>query len=112
MRGYSIINKLTGFLLICIFAISITPKSSFHDLMASHNDECFDNHQFKGDQITRQSFNCHFENLVVESPYLWQYHCLLDEITIYLSTDKPSLNVDVFSNHPFFSELRGPPAVI
>lgn len=112
MRGNLIIKNILGLLLICVFTISITPKSAFHDLIASHNDECFDNHQFKSDQITRQSFSCHFENLVVESPYIWQPQPIEVSLITLFNSYQSSLQVNLFPQNSYYSELRGPPVVI
>ena len=112
MKAYNIIIRLTSLLLICTFAIGITPKSTFHDLIANHNDGCFDNHQFKGTQLTKEGYNCHFDNLVVESPYIWQPQPLPSLITGFFSSNQPSFKVELFSDYPYFSELRGPPCFI
>ena len=112
MTGNSIIRSLTGILLICTFAIGITPKSAFHELIASHNDGCFDNHQYKETQITRQGFSCHFENLVVESPYIWQPQTINAPIIHFFTSFQSSLKVNWFSHHSYYSELRGPPYLI
>ena len=112
MRGDSIIKMFTGFLLICTFAISITPKTAFHELIASHNDGCFDNHQFKETQITKQGFSCHFENLVVESPYIWQPQPNPELIGSFFIVSQSSIQIDLFSQHLYFSELRGPPSLV
>jgi hypothetical protein len=112
MKADSIITKITGLLLICTFAIGITPKSAFHDLFANHNDECFDNHQFKGVQLTKQGFSCHFENLVVESPYIWQPQPQQSSINSYFTSYQSLLQVDLYSQDHYYSELRGPPFLI
>ena len=112
MKADSIIKKITGLLLICTFAIGITPKSAFHDLVANHNDECFDNHQFKSTQVTKQGISCHFENLVVESPYIWQPQLQQASINLYFTSWQTLLQADFFSHHQSYTELRGPPFLI
>jgi hypothetical protein len=53
-----------------IFAISIMPKSYFHNWIAKHKDgsDCIQVH--KTPALHHQSFNCHFEDLVVTTSYV------------------------------------------
>src|SRR3954464_3430120 len=110
MRSTSVISKASCIFLLCIFAISSTPKNAFHSLIADHNDACFDNHQIKGAQLTKQGTNCHFENLVVESPYLWSLHFSNNQPLRVYPKYEFYLTGHFYSNPHLLLVLRGPPA--
>src|SRR6478752_4789266 len=109
MKITSVISKASCIFLLCIVAISTTPKNVFHTLIADHNDACFDNHQIKGLQLTKQGTNCHFENLVVESPYVWLLHVIDNRPQRFFAKYVCYLNEHFYSNDLLLSVLRGPP---
>ena len=109
MKSTSIISKVSCIFLLCIFAISNTPKNVFHSLIADHNDGCFDNHQLKGSQLTKQGTNCHFENLVVESPYVWSLQFFNNQHLPFYSKYECHLIEHFYSQDHLHLLQRGPP---
>lgn len=65
------IQKLTAFLLLLIFTISITPKNYFHEVIADHKDISYcDGLDNSTGSIHQQGYACHFDNLVVTLPFV------------------------------------------
>jgi hypothetical protein len=94
-----------------LFLISITPKKYFHDLIADHTDDSLTtiNH---ATSVNNAGINCHFQNLVVESPFTW-YPSLINfgfvpENAIEFSVDLPFY----LFRHILSRDNKGPPALI
>lgn len=103
--------------MLLLFAFSITPKKSIHDLVANHHDTRIVTYDASNDfastdtkQIHQSGINCKCDQLIVESPF----SC---------ATQSVSFLVEVFQNevyqkpsHVSFSApilqigLRGPPS--
>lgn len=114
MYKKTIIKNLSALLLLLVFAFSITPKKTWHDLIATHQDgkQASYDYTAQGEQLHKSVIHCSCELQVAESPFI--------AIPIGLEwADLP-----VFSNHYFafsqdpsfqqthFYGLRGPPAAI
>lgn len=68
-----IIQKFLAFLLLLVFSISIAPKNYFHTIIADHKDVSYCNDAHKSTNcVHQQGVNCHFDELVVTVPYLFQ----------------------------------------
>ncbi|MGN6165060.1 MAG: hypothetical protein ACTHOF_11035 [Flavisolibacter sp.] len=113
MKQQAFIQKLLAFILLVVFAISTAPKAYFHDLVANHKDDIVNCTHLPTSApcAHKQGFNCHFDDLVVTVPFLFQKtqisFCALlanaDKQTVYLSSFSP-----YFFSH---STGRGPPQV-
>lgn len=94
-----------------VFALSVTPKSLFHEALAHHKDGLVCQHPDKKlPCFHRQAYHCAFDDLVVTAPYL--------------ATEKVSGIgfIPIFAPYEFFyqpailpealvqTESRGPPA--
>ena len=55
--------------MLIVFAFSITPTIVFHNWLANHTDTCKKATDTKGQQLGKQTFNCHCDNIVAESPF-------------------------------------------
>ena len=80
-------------------------------MIADHRDGGSYSHNAKMPQLSQQGFNCHFDNLVVESPFVPAFVIAMDYIRLPYSLQKEYLNPDFYSLHHFYAELRGPPVV-
>ncbi|MEO6068937.1 MAG: hypothetical protein ABIN57_02125 [Chitinophagaceae bacterium] len=109
MKKIETIQKRIAFLLLIIFTISIAPRVYFHDALAHHKDASPCHHVANSYCLHQQGFNCHFDDLVVSSPFL-QY----GELTYLIDNSFFPQEVALFSpltvqqylQHP---ENRGPP---
>ncbi len=105
-----ILRRILAGWLLALFAFGITPKQVLHDWVANHKDT----RTHSTDKIARlqtTSYNCHADDLVVESPFT--EHDLQTAITASPSfyqyfVDRTN---DFRSITHFFFELRGPPAL-
>lgn len=105
------IQKLYAFCFLLLFAISITPKIYFHDVVADHKDvpaTCTHSEKPKA-CLHQQGYNCELNDPVISSPYLsvsilnWS----LPEIDFTIS---PAASVVSFEQECLIhKESRGPP---
>lgn len=112
MKQQTFIQKIIAFVLLVVFAVSITPKAYFHDAIAHHKDVVSCHHPEPGSScVHSQPFNCHFDDLVVRAPFFIEN----DEFTIILLTryvDKQDAYQLSWSQSSASQKAnRGPPAV-
>ena len=96
--------------MLVLFGFSVTPKLLLHSLLAHHKD-ISSRSVSKNTEITTSGFHCDVENLVVESPFLFE------NITVSFNTpvvfakyqNKPTHNF--CSTENLVSCLRGPPSI-
>jgi len=97
-------------MLLLIFSISIAPKAYFHDLIADHKDYSNCNDFHKNSVLHKEGYNCHFDDLVVSSPFILQ----AEKITVPTITYFNSHSVSLYSLslQAFLQTIdnRGPPA--
>jgi hypothetical protein len=106
----SIQRFIAGFLLV-VFAFGISPKRSWHNLVANHKDgkpgAVAHNHQGSG--VSKAAFNCQCDNLISESPFV--------ATTVLPQTSSLTHHEPFFAGKPvvpytaahFSFSLRGPP---
>jgi hypothetical protein len=98
--------------MLMLFVFSIMPKKAFHDLLANHKDSLSVFNDSKAQQFSWSGFHCNCDNLVVESPFIDNYHPL-ELITPgfrWLKYAEPAAGCTVM--HQFYFKLRGPPAIL
>jgi hypothetical protein len=103
------IRSVISFILLCVFAIGITPKQVLHDALTNHQH--IPNKEKGGLSVAKDRYNCDEENFVAESPFVAQdcSHIICQHSAFLF---KPSIFLSSYSFiHPFFFELRGPPAL-
>lgn len=92
-----------------VLAVSIAPKTFFHDLVAHHKDLPVCNQAHKTAVFHHQGFNCHFDDLVVTTPFIFENEQPVVFVHFYFEREQASLNsfrLTSFSQH---KENRGPP---
>jgi hypothetical protein len=97
--------------MLIVFAFSITPTIVLHNWLANHTDTYKKSADTKSQQVGKQTFNCHCDNLVAESPFT--------ETEIFKSLSPTQIfaiiaTVDIAqlpSSPIIFYSLRGPPVV-
>ncbi len=104
-------RTVAGFLLL-IFALSITPTIVFHNWFSDHTDtqrkkinDC------KTEQVGKQTFNCHCDNIVAESPFTGTAITAISPAPRVFNLFKTAKLVLYFSSPVVQHDLRGPPAV-
>jgi hypothetical protein len=103
------IKKLVALAMLIVFAFSITPTIVFHNWLAGHSDTLKRSTHTQGKHIGKQTFNCHCDNIVAQSPFTEPGKAIItptEQIFSSVSTEKHLLFTP--SPHHFFL-LRGPP---
>lgn len=98
-------------MLLWLFAFSITPKKSLHDVFTHHKDQAHKRVTTDATEVSKAGFNCKTDNLVAESPFTQQQQ----DIELASPPSFPASPVVALQRYYysafFFFELRGPPAV-
>jgi hypothetical protein len=88
------------------------PKKVLHDLIANHKDTSAKFSNDSNARLQRSGYNCHADDLVVESPFIE------NDLPVQIP-GSPSFSLhfidrsnDFHSVSQFFFELRGPPFII
>lgn len=111
LNSKAIIQKLKAAFLLLVFAISITPKTFFHDLIANHKDFSTCKQVHTTAVLHTQGYNCHFDDLVVSMPFLQQPALPVIHLTISYQEKKIVANTPFLSFFSQHKESRGPPFV-
>jgi len=104
------IKKIVAAAMLIVFAISITPTIVFHNWLAGHTDtakKCTDTKE----QVGKQTFNCHCDNIVAESPFTEPAATIIAPAEQLFSLVKFEKQQSLTSSPKIFHSLRGPPAV-
>jgi hypothetical protein len=104
------IRRVTAGILLLLFAFSVTPKKTLHDLFAHHKDLPATSSHTKSPLLIQAGFRCQCDNLVVESPFLTQFQ----PADVFLPLSYRKLYKAPTEKYPsafhFYTGLRGPPA--
>jgi hypothetical protein len=106
-----IIKKIVAAALLVVFAFSITPTIVFHNWLANHTDTCKKSGDTNTQQIGKQTFNCHCDHIVAESPFTEPVTNFNTAPAQSFSLIKVELQVRINASQHYFYSLRGPPAV-
>jgi hypothetical protein len=98
--------------MLLIFGFSITPKIILHDIVANHKDTPFQSNHNQTAQLSAAGFSCNCDNLVVESPYTKDFNALQIKTILFFKSHFADVVSSFYSQHHFYSGLRGPPAFI
>lgn len=97
--------------MLVVFAFSITPTIVLHNWLANHTDSYKKFTDTKTQQVGRQTFNCHCDNIVAESPFTGpDTYKSLQPIQIFAIVAAVDI-VQLPSSPTIFYSLRGPPVV-
>ena len=114
MYSKPIIKTLSALLLLLVFAMSITPKKTWHDLIANHQDGKKPSYEdsAKGEQLHKTVIHCACDLQVAESPFI----AVNIGFTV-ASPVVPAIYDVATSQNPQFQQthfygLRGPPAFV
>lgn len=97
--------------MLMLFAFSITPTIVFHNWLAGHTDTIKKTTETKGKQLGKQTFNCHCDHVVAESPFTEPDKAIISCPAQTFSLFKAELQVRYTSSPYFLYSLRGPPTV-
>jgi hypothetical protein len=97
--------------MLMLFAFSITPTIVFHNWLARHTDTVKKSAETKGRQLGKQTFNCHCDHVVAESPFTEPNKTVITFPTEGFPLFNAELQVQYISSHCIHYSLRGPPTV-
>jgi hypothetical protein len=109
LKQTTTIQRAKAIFLLLLLAVGIAPKAFFHDLIANHKDLPSCNQHHKTAVFHYQEYNCHFDDLVVTTPYLFENEQPVAFIQFYFEgkqSSSYSFHLPHFSQH---KENRGPP---
>ena len=98
--------------MLLVFAFSITPQKSIHDIVAKHVDPstCNVHHKAPIEQVEKSSIHCSFDQLVATTPFI--HYCF--SITIPTPQVAAVRNTTLAIIYDYSiansNESRGPPA--
>ena len=105
------IKKIVATGLLLIFAFSITPAIVFHNWLVKHTDTFKKDTNTKSDQLGKQTFNCHCDHVVAESPFTEPDKTNISYPAQAFSLFKAELQVQYTASPYIHYSLRGPPTV-
>jgi len=111
LKTNTTIRAIIGSWLICLLALSITPKIVIHNLIANHRDAAACKADINGTQVNKAGFNCHFENFVAESPFVPALTFIKWRIPFSFFVQQEYVTHHFCSRQPLFFALRGPPCL-
>lgn len=97
--------------MLLLFSISITPVIVFHNWLANHTDSCKKTAGSKTQQLGKQTFNCHCDHIVAESPFTGPEAIAPESLQQHFAIPSTVEIVSLPVSPNIFYALRGPPAV-
>ena len=105
-----IIQQLTGFLLLLVFALSTAPKSYFHDLVADHHDDVIScDLAHKTSVLHKKTYHCDCDDLVVSTPFVFQQEFFSVSLLKYFPVKQEFIYSVFTAEFPNRHDSRGPP---
>ena len=98
--------------MLLLFAVSVTPKQLFHDVITGHKHSYTKSGDALNVHSSKSSFLCNWHNDAVESPFTDQPAFLVDLPLPPYSSYFNYYTCSYYSAEHFFSSLRGPPSLI
>ena len=103
-------KNILALALLFVLAVSVVPKTYFHDLIADHKDVLACDHSCRtSSHLHHQGFNCHFDDLVVTAPYVFQPFEILFSIDNLYQELNSAYTSSLLHYGVFYKETRGPP---
>lgn len=103
-------SRSISLMLLVLFALSITPKKSLHDILVHHQDEIVNHHQQEA-SVSKSGYHCDTENWVAESPFTGEQpvNQLTEPLPLFIQVND-AVNASLHSLPVLYAALRGPPA--
>lgn len=103
------IQKIIAFFLLLVFFIITAPRIYFHDLVANHKDFSDCHQQHHSAVLHQQGVNCHFDDLVVTSPFVSLIEQPLLPLAIHFKKKLSAFSTLLIASFSQHKENRGPP---
>jgi hypothetical protein len=106
------IRSLTAGVMILLFAISITPKRFFHDVITKHKHIYVKFDGVANFQASKNNFQCNWPDQPVNSPFNDQPGFRLPQPIIVYTSYINHYTPNFYFTELLFSSLRGPPSQV
>lgn len=111
MSLHPVIRRLLAGFMLFVFAFSIMPKKTLHDLVANHRDQRAAISSSHHTNVAADGFMCKCDNLVAESPFTGDATVFeLSPVRSY-AVQESTEPYCFYASSCFFFSLRGPPAM-
>lgn len=114
MQFQKTFKQFLALAMLVVFAFSITPQKSIHDLVAKHIDptSCSVHKDLPIEQIEKSELHCTFDFQVSTTPFV-DYDFSIDLKAPFVAAARNVREiVAAITQHAIVSDSRGPPAVI
>lgn len=105
-------SRSISLMLLLLFALSITPKKTLHDILVHHQDEIVNCHQQEA-AVSKSGYHCDTDNWVAESPFTGEQPVtqFTQPLPVFIQADD-AVNASLHSLSASHISLRGPPVII
>ena len=105
-------SRSISLMLLVLFALSITPKKTLHDILVHHQDDIV-NTLHQESSITKSGYHCDTENWVAESPFTGEQQTTLpaQPLPAFIQVNDAVI-ASLHSLPVLYAALRGPPATV
>ena len=114
MLQHKTFKQFLALAMLVVFALSITPQKSIHDLVAKHIDpnSCSVHKDLPIEQVENTALHCSFDFQVATTPFV-DYDFSIEIATPFIAQARNAQFEDkTISQHAILSDSRGPPAFI
>jgi hypothetical protein len=114
MLQHKTFKQFLALSMLVVFAFSITPQKSIHDLVAKHIDpnSCSVHKDLPIEQVENTALHCSFDFQVATTPFV-DYDFSIEIATPLIAQARNAQFEDkTISQHTIVSDSRGPPAFI
>jgi len=114
MLQHKTFKQFLALAMLVVFAFSITPQKSIHDLVAKHIDpnSCSVHKDLPIEQIEKTELHCSFDFQVATTPFV-DYDFSIEIAALLIAQARNAQFEDkTISQHAILSDSRGPPAII
>ncbi len=113
MLYYKSIRRFIALLMLVVFAFSITPQKSIHQIVAKHIDptSCSVHKDLPIEQIEKAELHCTFDFQVATTPFLEYDFSILLQPLFTAQTRNVIFVAAPISELAIISDSRGPPSI-
>jgi hypothetical protein len=99
--------------MLCLFAFSITPRKTLHDLFGCHTEKAKQVLNCEGESLATETFHCACDQPELQVPFI-EYPVLTGITTLvpFRSQYIIPYSTPICESTSIFSKLRGPPATV
>jgi hypothetical protein len=107
------IRKFIALVMVLVFAFSITPQKSIHELVAKHIDptSCSVHKDLPIEQIEKTELHCTFDFQVATTPFVYYDFSIILQPPLVSQTRNVIFVIAPIAHLAIISDSRGPPTI-